>query len=111
LLDDRGFSLLVFGQAAPTSSIVAGGQRVRVLAIPDDRVNRAALAGAGISGQAFYVVRPDGHVGLAGTRFDEAAVVRYFAEHHVHVEDGRARSGARAATSGALPALQRSDSP
>lgn len=111
MLDDRCFNLLVFGQAAPSPSIVAGGERVHVLAIPDDPVNRSALAGAGISGQAFYVVRPDGHVGLAGTHFDEAAVVRYFAEHHVYVEDGRARREARAASTGALSALQRSDSP
>jgi 2-polyprenyl-6-methoxyphenol hydroxylase-like FAD-dependent oxidoreductase len=111
MLDDRCFNLLVFGQPAPTSSIVAGGERVRVLAIPDDRVNQAALAAAGIRGRAFYVVRPDGHVGLAGAHFDDAAVVRYFAEHHVHVEEGSAPREARTATSGALPALERSDSP
>jgi len=93
-LDDRCFNLLVLGQLAPAASIVAGGERVRVLAIPEDRVNRTALAGVGIDGQAFYLVRPDGHVGLAGTRFDDAAVARYFAENHVRV--GRADNQARA---------------
>ena len=85
MLDDRCFNVLVFGQPAPTSSIVGGGERLRMLAIPDGGSNRTALAGVGIGGQAFYLVRPDGHIGLAGTRFDEAAVARYFADHHVRV--------------------------
>jgi 2-polyprenyl-6-methoxyphenol hydroxylase-like FAD-dependent oxidoreductase len=92
--DDRFFTLLVCGQPAPVSSVVAGGERVRVLAIADNRGNRSALAGLGIDGPAFYLVRPDGHVGLAGTRFDEAAVIGYFTEHHVHVGE-RGESQAR----------------
>ena len=84
-LDDRAFSVLVFGQQAPGSKFVAGGEPVRVLTIPDSPANRSALANVGIDGSAFYVVRPDGHVGLAGTRFDAAAVARYLSGHHVHV--------------------------
>ena len=84
-LDDRGFNVLVFGQPAPDSTIVAGGERVSVLAIPESPANRSAQSSIGIDGPAFYVVRPDGHVGLAGTRYDEAAVTRYLAEHHVRV--------------------------
>ena len=84
-LDDRRFNVLVFGQPAPDSKIVAGGERVRVLAIPESPANQSAQASIGIDGPAFYVVRPDGHVGLAGTRYDEGAVTRYLSEHRVHV--------------------------
>ena len=51
--------------------------------IPDDAHNAGELAGARIPKQAFYLLRPDGHVGLAGTRLEPGAVARYLSESHI----------------------------
>ena len=58
----------------------AFGALVRVHAIPADPANDAELARAGIPQPSFYLVRPDGHVGLCGGRFDADAVRRYLSE-------------------------------
>ena len=77
-LDDTRFNLLVIGQPAP--SVEAGlGDLLRVHAVPGDPANSTELARVGIPGPAFYLLRPDGHVGLAGTRVDADTVRRYLA--------------------------------
>ena len=48
--------------------------------IPADPVNDAELARAQIPRPSFYLLRPDGHVGLCGARLDAAAVKRYVSE-------------------------------
>jgi hypothetical protein len=63
---------------------------IRVHAIPDDPANANELARIHITGPAFYLLRPDGHVGLAGCELEAAAVTRYFDEHHVRVDKGSA---------------------
>ena len=45
--------------------------------IPHDAVNDAELARARIPVPSFYLVRPDGHVGLCGVRLEAAAVASY----------------------------------
>ncbi len=53
------------------------------LVIPNDAYNvdnTQALARVGISGPAFYLLRPDGHVGLCGVRLDMAVVTGYFSK-------------------------------
>jgi len=75
-LDDTRFSLIVIGQPAPQGSS-ALGDLLRVYAVGDDEDNRAALAHARIPRPAFYLLRPDGHVGLCGTRLEPAALERY----------------------------------
>ncbi|HZS69692.1 MAG TPA: hypothetical protein VFA72_21475, partial [Burkholderiales bacterium] len=70
----------VIGQPAPTAQVLGLGDLVRVHAVSDDPANAAELARVHISAPAFYLLRPDGHVGLAGTRFDAEAVKRYMAE-------------------------------
>jgi hypothetical protein len=82
-LDDTRFNLLVMGQAAPAGGVAGFGDLVSVHAIPDDPVNAKALEQRRLSGPAFYLLRPDGHVGLAGTRLDMDSVKRYLADHHV----------------------------
>ena len=89
-LDDTRFSLVVMGQPAPAEGALGHGDLLRVHAIPDDPANAGELAGAQITGPAFYLVRPDGYIGLAGTRLDAGVVERYFAEHHIR---GSAGSG------------------
>jgi 2-polyprenyl-6-methoxyphenol hydroxylase-like FAD-dependent oxidoreductase len=76
-LDDTRFNLLVMGQPAPAAETVGAGDLLRVHAIPEDPANAKELARVGISGPAFYLLRPDGHVGLSGIRLDADTVKRY----------------------------------
>ena len=48
--------------------------------VVDDAHNDRELARARIAKPSFYLLRPDGHVGLAGARLDGAALRRYMAE-------------------------------
>jgi hypothetical protein len=76
-LDDTRFNLLVIGQPVPAVDAPALGEMLQVHEVADDAVNVSELARVGISGAAFYLLRPDGHVGLAGTRLESAAIARY----------------------------------
>ena len=78
-IDDTRFTLIVIGQPAPPGG-VSLGDRLRVLVIPGDPANDRELARARIPGTAFYLLRPDGHVVLAGVRLEGAAVARYISE-------------------------------
>jgi 2-polyprenyl-6-methoxyphenol hydroxylase-like FAD-dependent oxidoreductase len=87
---DTHFNLLVFGQEASADSGTKGfGDLVRVHAIPGIAGNNEQLAGAGISQPSFYLLRPDGHVGICGPGFDSSAIRRYLVS--------RVRTDARAA--------------
>jgi 2-polyprenyl-6-methoxyphenol hydroxylase-like FAD-dependent oxidoreductase len=83
-LDDTRFNLLLIEQAAPSSGVPAGGL-LQVHVISQDPANAAELARAGLNGPSFYLLRPDGHVGLCGAGFDAAAIARYLADH-VHLK-------------------------
>jgi 2-polyprenyl-6-methoxyphenol hydroxylase-like FAD-dependent oxidoreductase len=91
-LDDTAFNLLVFGQHASTHAPAGLHERVRTHVIPADDWNSAELARAKIPPTSFFVLRPDGHVGFAGVRYEEHAVRRYFVERY-GMSDGR-RGGA-----------------
>jgi hypothetical protein len=82
-LDDTRFNLLVIGQPAPSADAIGLGDLLRIHAIPDVPANRSELARVAISGPAFYLLRPDGHVGLAGPRIDAGTVNRYLTERHL----------------------------
>ncbi len=75
-LDNLCFNLLVFGQAAPEIAGLDG--ILQVHEVPPDPGNAEATARAGIPTLSFYLVRPDGYVGLCGQRLDGDAVKRYF---------------------------------
>ena len=83
-LDDLRFSLIVVGQPAPLHSFP---RTVDVLVIPTDTVNRDAIASAMIPATSFYLLRPDGHIAMAGLRLDTAAITRYLADEHLFVTD------------------------
>ena len=79
-LDDTRFTLLVFGQAAPPRGIPELGDRLHIQELPSDPANDRELARARIPRPSFYLLRPDGHIGLAGARLDAAATSRYVSE-------------------------------
>ncbi len=56
------------------------GDLLRIHAVPGDPVNDRELARAQIPRPSFYLLRPDGHVGLAGIRLEAAAATRYVSE-------------------------------
>jgi len=79
-LDDMHFNLIVIGQPLPPAETLNLGEALRIHVIPADPVNDAELARARIPQPSFYLVRPDGYVGLCGGRLDAAAVKRYLSE-------------------------------
>jgi len=79
-LDDTRFSLILIGQPAPADPIPALGGLLRVHVVPDDPANEKELARVHIPRPSFYLLRPDGHVALAGTQFDSAVASLYVAE-------------------------------
>jgi 2-polyprenyl-6-methoxyphenol hydroxylase-like FAD-dependent oxidoreductase len=76
-LDDRHFNLLVFGQAAPALPDMDGLLRVR--AIPITAGNAAEQARVHVPPASFFLLRPDGHIGLCGRAVDAGVLRRYFA--------------------------------
>ncbi len=77
-LDDTRFNLIVIGQpcldAAEPNSIMLTHNVI------DDQLNDQELSRAGIPNPSFYLLRPDGHVGLAGTRLEVDSLNRYLTE-------------------------------
>ena len=79
-LDDTRFNLVVIGQDPLSEPALGLGELLRVHAIPADPGNDAELARVQIPRPSFYLLRPDGHVGLCGLRLDPAALTRYLSE-------------------------------
>jgi hypothetical protein len=79
-LDDTRFALILIGQTGPPGGVSGLGDLLRTHVIPGDPVNDRELARVQIPRTAFYLLRPDGHVGLAGIHLDPAAVTRYVSE-------------------------------
>jgi len=79
-LADTHFNLVAIGQPAPTAEALGLGDLLRVYAIPTDPGNDAELARVHVPRPSFYLLRPDGHVGLCGVHLDAGAVGKYVAE-------------------------------
>ena len=79
-LDDRRFNLILMGQPVPPSGVPGLGDLLRTHVVPDNPANQAELKRRHIPERAFYLLRPDGYIGLAGVQFDPAAVTRYVSE-------------------------------
>jgi len=78
-LDDTRWQLLVIGQPAPAAQELAPDGGLEVHTIADDEANQAALARARLPAPSFYLLRPDGYIGLCGARLDAVAIARYLA--------------------------------
>ncbi|HZL99835.1 MAG TPA: FAD-dependent oxidoreductase [Planctomycetota bacterium] len=80
-LDDTRFTLLVFGQPVPPA---IGGtcpaDLLTVLVVPDDPANARETDRLRVPRPSFYLLRPDGHVGLAGSRLGAEPIARYLTE-------------------------------
>src|SRR6058998_11546 len=83
-VDDTRYNLIVIGQPAPSGEEL--GALLSTHVIPDDTHNTQELARVRISGPAFYLLRPDGHVGLAGTRLEPDAITRYLSESCIRTQ-------------------------
>ena len=79
-LDDTRFHLLVFGSTAPDLAALPISDMLDVGVVASNPVNDAELARVGIASPSFYLLRPDGHVGLCGRLVDTGAIARYVAE-------------------------------
>jgi len=84
-LDDTRFHLLAFGQPLP-AGLSDFGELVATHAVPEDAANDAAIACAKILLPSFYLIRPDGYIGLCGSTLDAESIESYFAET-LHVRD------------------------
>lgn len=85
--DDTRFDLFVFGQRPSDLPEVSAalGDLLRVHIVPEDLVNEAEMARVGIPPRSFYLLRPDGHIGLAGIDFD-ADAVKYYVADRLHLQ-------------------------
>lgn len=80
-LDDTRFNLLLFGLPAPDPDwLQRKGKLICTHVIPSDPENQQALAAANIPARAFYLLRPDQHIGLAGAELNLVAVDRWLSE-------------------------------
>jgi hypothetical protein len=79
--DDTRFNLVVIGQPALPDGELELGDLLQTHVIPDDPINEVELVRAGIPRPSFFLVRPDGHVGVCGRRIEASAVKRYLREN------------------------------
>lgn len=75
-MDDMRYNLIVIGLQVP-EDISQFDSLVNTFQIPDNTHNIQELARVGVSGTAFYLLRPDGHIGLAGSCLETVAVKGY----------------------------------
>ena len=73
---DSHFNLLLAGQGV-TPELAGLDGLLRVHVATDDAHNEREFARVGIPRRAFYLLRPDGHVGLCGTQLPPGAVTGY----------------------------------
>jgi hypothetical protein len=78
-LDDLHFHLLLIGQPPADFDSVGLGTRLRIHRVDRSGPNREVLRDHGIDAPVAYLLRPDGHVALAGAALTAADVGTWFA--------------------------------
>jgi 2-polyprenyl-6-methoxyphenol hydroxylase-like FAD-dependent oxidoreductase len=76
-LDDTRFHLLLFGQSLPAADLPKLGDVVTTHVVPADVSNDAQLRRCMIPEVSFYLIRPDGYVGLCGSHLDVPVLMGY----------------------------------
>jgi 2-polyprenyl-6-methoxyphenol hydroxylase-like FAD-dependent oxidoreductase len=84
-MDDTRFTLLVFGQPGPGGAPAGFRDLIDLHVLPKTPDNDLVMQSLSISGPAYYLIRPDGHVALAGGHYSETDVRLWFADNHVHL--------------------------
>jgi 2-polyprenyl-6-methoxyphenol hydroxylase-like FAD-dependent oxidoreductase len=79
-LDDTRFTLIVIGQPGLRDEVSGLGDLLRTYVLPDDSANGRELARVQIPRIAFYLLRPDGYVGLSGVHLEAGGLTRYVSE-------------------------------
>jgi 2-polyprenyl-6-methoxyphenol hydroxylase-like FAD-dependent oxidoreductase len=80
-LDDRYFNLLVIGQTPSLpGALRAFSDVLRTYVITSDPINDAEFSRSKIAQPSFYLLRPDGHVGLCGADLETSTIERYLVE-------------------------------
>ena len=74
--------------SAPALEFSGAGDLIRTHVIPADAGNEEELARAGVPETAFFLLRPDGHIGLAGQHADAKAISRYLSRKVVLCQQG-----------------------
>ena len=67
----------MFGQPAPGDDARAFGDLLRIHVIPDDAHNQAELERVGIPGRSFFLLRPDGYIGMCGALLETEELASY----------------------------------
>ena len=70
----------MIGQPSLPDSPARHGNLVLTHFVPHDPANDQELTRAHIPKPSFFLLRPDGHVGLAGTHLEDAVLSHYLAE-------------------------------
>ncbi len=79
-LEDTHFNLIVIGQPVPPGILRELGELLRIHEVVSDPANDKELARVKIPRLAFFLVRPDGYIGMAGSRIDSSAMTRYVSD-------------------------------
>ena len=85
-LSDTHFNLILIGQPPAPEDALGLGDLLRIYAIPSDPANDEELARVQIPQPSFYLIRPDGYVGLCGARL-EAGGVRDYVSQNLHLSN------------------------
>ena len=80
-LSDLHFNLVLFDQAAPPEVLAQASDSLRIHSVPRGSHNDSELSCAGIPQPSFFLVRPDGYIGLSGTRLNAADLRGYLAQN------------------------------
>jgi hypothetical protein len=83
-LNDMEFNLVLFGQPPVSDATLGLGDLFRACTIASDPENDEELARVQIPQPSFFLVRPDGYIGLCGGRF-EAGSFRAYVSENLHL--------------------------